>query len=107
MTRFCVLVVCLLAMEAQAPAATRGRGEVGSRVQKPRISAMSKHNCAVLDDGTVRCWGANGSGQLGNGTIATTQSLPVQATGVGGVVAVAAGVNHTCVLVVSGTVKCW
>jgi alpha-tubulin suppressor-like RCC1 family protein len=32
------------------------------------IATSPTHSCAVLATGAVRCWGANGSGQLGNGT---------------------------------------
>ncbi len=31
------------------------------------VSAGSEHSCVVNADGTMRCWGANFSGQLGNG----------------------------------------
>jgi alpha-tubulin suppressor-like RCC1 family protein len=32
------------------------------------LAAGDAHACAVLTDGRIRCWGANGSGQLGDGT---------------------------------------
>ena len=40
------------------------------------ISADYDHTCARLTDGTLRCWGHNGFGQLGNGTT-TTSPIPV------------------------------
>jgi cysteine-rich repeat protein len=32
-----------------------------------QLSGGANHNCAVLDDGHVRCWGSNGRGELGSG----------------------------------------
>jgi len=37
--------------------------------------------CALLQDGTVWCWGNGLYGNLGNGTTASTQAVPVQVTG--------------------------
>ena len=53
MRRLCLVAAITLAvgLGAEAQAATRGRGEVGSRVQKPRISALYNTACAVPDDG--------------------------------------------------------
>jgi alpha-tubulin suppressor-like RCC1 family protein len=101
-------ITLVVGLGAQAQAATRGRGEAGSRVQKPRISALYNTTCAVLDDGTPRCWGANEQGQVGNGTVTTAQTPPVQPTSISTVMAVATGQDHTCVLaVIGGPVRCW
>src|SRR5262249_26812174 len=32
------------------------------------VTGGTNHACAVLSDGTARCWGQNASGQLGTGT---------------------------------------
>jgi alpha-tubulin suppressor-like RCC1 family protein len=46
------------------------------------ISAGAEHACAVLDDATARCWGWNGSGQLGDGT-STQRQIPVAVLNIG------------------------
>jgi len=70
------------------------------------IAAGAVWACALRADGTVRCWGANSAGQLGDGTI-TFHPTPVAVTGLSNAVAITAGVAHTCALRGDGTVGCW
>ena len=69
------------------------------------IAGGSNHNCALLMDGSVQCWGNNESGQIGIGETARF-STPVTVTDISGALAVSAGGAHTCVLDADGTVQC-
>jgi alpha-tubulin suppressor-like RCC1 family protein len=44
-------------------------------------SAGSYHTCAVLTAATVKCWGFNLSGELGNGTTVINSAVPVAVIG--------------------------
>ena len=70
------------------------------------VAVGSSHSCAVMSDKTVKCWGANGSGQLGDGTT-TNRDFPVDVNGVSNALSVAVGFNYSCVLLEGGTVMCW
>jgi alpha-tubulin suppressor-like RCC1 family protein len=63
-------------------------------------------SCAVLLNGTVRCWGLNSSGQLGDGT-AMTRTVPTRVSDLGCVARVSVGDVHACALLQDGTVRCW
>ena len=71
------------------------------------ISAGSYHTCTVLDDGSVRCWGSNEFGQLGDGTtIERTSPVPVDLEGKSAL-GISSGESHTCVVLNDWSVKCW
>ena len=73
------------------------------------ISAGRYHTCAILDDGSVSCWGLNGNGQLGDGTT-TGRNTPTQTSSLGTdrtPVAITAGGYHTCAILDDGSVSCW
>ncbi len=71
------------------------------------IATGQNHTCALIEGGTVQCWGLNFSGRLGDGTT-TNRNNPVTVVGLSGAaIAVAASNGHTCALITGGTVQCW
>jgi len=77
-----------------------------------QLVAGASHTCALLEGGSVRCWGEGGYGQLGYGHTERIgdDELPESAGDVstGGKVAqLTAGWAHTCALMEDGGVRCW
>lgn len=70
-----------------------------------KIVAGQGHTYAQTAAGGVQCWGANGNGELGNGTT-TASTTPVD-TGLAGITNLAAGGNHSCAIGAAGAVSCW
>lgn len=97
------------------------------------VSAALQHTCAVLADGTAKCWGYNFWGQLGTEDLVTCpvtkliplsaagasgqgspatdigpcSTTPVDVTGLNDAVAITTGSAHSCAVTASGRVKCW
>jgi alpha-tubulin suppressor-like RCC1 family protein len=69
------------------------------------VAVGDQHACAVLDDGTVHCWGAGSLGQRGADIGVSAIPRPVGPLEVAVDVEVAAG--RTCVLLAGGGVACW
>jgi alpha-tubulin suppressor-like RCC1 family protein len=104
MASFWKVFIFTVFLTAIASAGSR-MGEGGIR-RHTRLATGAGHVCTVLDDGTVRCWGNNTDGQMGNGNNQSS-SLPVQVSGVFHVTSLVAGTHHTCALQAEGIVWCW
>ncbi|MBI5310992.1 MAG: hypothetical protein HZB14_08235 [Actinobacteria bacterium] len=71
------------------------------------VATGQSHTCALLVNGTIRCWGANSYGQLGNDTL-TGSPTPVSVVGLPRkATAITAGAFHTCALLDDGSMRCW
>ena len=81
-------------------------GAVAGLQSVKSISAGGTHTCAVLDNGSARCWGYNGLGQLGDGTT-TQRNSPVAVSGLGSVKTISAGKNYTCAVLDNSSARCW
>lgn len=63
--------------------------------------------CALLTDKSVKCWGVNNFGQLGDGTF-SAKTTPVVVQGLEqGVASISSGTRHTCAVTTDGVAKCW
>jgi alpha-tubulin suppressor-like RCC1 family protein len=77
------------------------------------LSAGRYHACALMGDGTVKCWGLNYDGQVGDGSNAAELLTAVSVSGITGLtpeataVDISAGSYHTCAAMANGTVRCW
>ena len=100
-----------IGIDSSVPVAVSG-GAIPTGLTLQSISVGdSHHTCALASNGRAYCWGANGAGQLGNGTT-DNSSIPVATSG-GAIPAdaalksVTAGAGHTCALASNGRAYCW
>jgi alpha-tubulin suppressor-like RCC1 family protein len=100
-----------------------GYGDVATRLAPPDapvnlgtgrtallVTAGANHTCALLDDGTIKCWGINSNGQLGYEDTNQRSAPAALAVNVGtGRLAtrLLAGDNGTCVILTDNGLKCW
>ena len=78
------------------------------------ISVGGAHVCTTTSSGAAKCWGFNGSGQLGDATIPYQRNTPTGVSGLSsGVAVISAGTfgpgeaSHTCAVTSAGAAKCW
>ena len=85
--------------------------DFGAGVTVAQIDLGSQHVCAIVDNGSLYCWGRNSNGALGNGSAGFSQSTGTPSwvdLGTGRTaVAVSAGGFHTCAIVDNGSLYCW
>lgn len=79
-------------------------------LEADEIVAGAYSTCARLVDGSLRCWGSNSSGQLGNGSFIDS-AIPVRVQGLpqgpGRVRSISLGNDFACVVLSEGSARCW
>ncbi|WP_413613150.1 Calx-beta domain-containing protein [Bdellovibrio sp. HCB-110] len=79
---------------------------VGLTESADQISAGQEYACARFISGSVKCWGKNSSGQLGDGTM-EPKSTPVNVTAATGIASLSLGSSTTCAVLSDSRAKCW
>ncbi|MFM7582065.1 MAG: hypothetical protein ACKO9F_04980, partial [Caldilinea sp.] len=85
-------------------------GVVEVKASRPLTDVTVLSSCALLANGTVRCWGDGSRGQLGQGST-TDSTTPVQVETSAGVplanvTQISAGISHFCAIS-AGNLFCW
>jgi alpha-tubulin suppressor-like RCC1 family protein len=90
--------------------------DLGTGRTATAIAAGNFHTCAVLDNSSIKCWGLNDSGQLGQGDTSSLgdesnemgNNLTAVDLGAGKTArAISAGDRHTCAILDNALIKCW
>lgn len=71
-----------------------------------RLAAGEASTCALLSDGSVRCWGSNGEGELGLGT-RSPDERPVHVKALSDVEQICLASAHGCALTKQSKLLCW
>ncbi len=89
---------------------------VGGITNATQISAGERSACALLQGGSIDCWGNSADGELGNGTDTgpdtctngnSCSTTPVAVSGITDATQVAVGQDSACALLRDGTADCW
>ena len=77
-----------------------------------QISVGESHSCALLESGSLRCWGKNSGGQLGyyNSNTIGDNEHPSSVSSISfgiPIKQVSAGSDYTCAVLENGELKCW
>jgi alpha-tubulin suppressor-like RCC1 family protein len=95
------------------PVVVRRVAGTGALAGVTQIEGGDVHTCARLNNGQARCWGSNGSGQLGDGTVQQRlRPVVVKNTSASGALTGVAQVTastsaSSCAVLTNGQVRCW
>jgi alpha-tubulin suppressor-like RCC1 family protein len=92
------LIPVVLALVATALFLNSGLARPTLAAVGTSVSAGDTGTCAVLDDGTAKCWGIAAGVQ---------HLLPTTVSGLSDAAAISVGSDHVCALIEDGTVECW
>ena len=76
------------------------------KIRYSKVSLGFANICSIGVNGRVYCWGSNGSGQLGYGTVEGS-SQPKLINDLSSYVKISLGTNHSCGITDIGELKCW
>jgi alpha-tubulin suppressor-like RCC1 family protein len=73
------------------------------------IRSGYQHTCALIDTGSVYCWGRGDYGQVGNGAF-SDRYTPTSVSSFGSgrtAVSISSSNHHTCAVLDNGAISCW
>lgn len=101
-----LVIISLIVMIENNPQKVKAEGTISLLGNISQVSTRGLHSCALTTSGSIKCWGYNAYGQLGDGSTQNS-NVPVDVYNLDNAVYVSAGDNATCALTNTGGVKCW
>jgi len=100
---------------SHSPESVGGAGGANGEALVKQVSVGMSYSCALLVDGTAKCWGYNSNGQLGIDPGCQTvvdctafwSITPVTVQDLHDAVQIKAGYLRTCAALADGTASCW
>lgn len=108
MKKLTLLTLIVLAACGGSDSKSSGGGGPNGDGNQALLSPLAvgySHSC-VVENGTVKCWGANSSQQLGSKK-GVNYSTPLKVDITGTVKSVVVGDGNSCAIIDDGTVQCW
>ena len=84
--------------------------DLGTGMTAKSLSLGGEHTCAILNDDSIKCWGAGHYGQLGYGDASSRTSPEATSIDLGtGMTAkaISLGQHHTCATLNDDSIKCF
>ncbi len=81
--------------------------KIGIHTDWVAVAGGIEHSLGIRADGTLWAWGSDGSGQLGNGAVNTSQNSPIQVGSASNWVSITAGSRHSLGIQADGTLWAW
>jgi len=71
------------------------------------LAVGDSHSCALLDNGSVQCWGSGSNGELGNESNDSSPTIPVDVSKINSASVISSGNDQSCAVLNDGKVMCW
>ena len=89
------------------PAASSSPSSVVGINNAVAVGAHFQGFCALLSDGTIKCWGSNQEGLLGSGSTKMYSTTPQTVTGITNATGLSTSIDSQCALLAGGSIDCW
>jgi alpha-tubulin suppressor-like RCC1 family protein len=64
-------------------------------------------SCSFISGGSIKCWGADDMGQLGDNAALASKTTPTAIAGLANVTSIKMGLKHGCALTNTNSILCW
>lgn len=80
---------------------------LGGGVIASAVTVGPNNACALISNGTIKCWGYNSTGALGNGTTSPSIRAPTLVSNISSATSVDTSSHNSCATMADHSIQCW